>query len=109
MFRRKLVWSKGSSIMERSLFKKIQMLLGIKCRDATVLISKAQDTPLHPHEKWAIKLHLVSCVACKRYKKQLMVITKIFKMVGDLKNLDIQKNHYSAKTPTPKHIGVDLD
>jgi hypothetical protein len=42
----------------------------LTCKEATVLVSAAQDRRLRPGEWLALRLHLMICVACARFARQ---------------------------------------
>ena len=46
----------------------------LNCRQATRLISQAMDTTLPWHRRLAVRLHLLYCVWCRRYARQLQVV-----------------------------------
>ncbi len=43
----------------------------LKCRQACRLLSEAQDRRLTRRERLALAYHLLICVHCRRYRKQL--------------------------------------
>jgi len=47
------------------------MKLWLTCREATRLISDAQDRDLGALERVALRLHVAVCDACTRFAKQL--------------------------------------
>ncbi|MDO5059914.1 MAG: zf-HC2 domain-containing protein, partial [Neisseria sp.] len=46
----------------------------LKCKEACSLLSQSQDRPLTFRERITLRLHLLFCVHCRRYRKQLDVI-----------------------------------
>lgn len=52
----------------------IQMILSLSCREASTLLSKAQDTPLGWPERLAIRMHLLICKSCRRFSHQLSLL-----------------------------------
>jgi len=48
----------------------------LKCKEATVLISKSMDLKLGLIQRSRLKLHLMRCSGCKAYKKQLLFIQR---------------------------------
>lgn len=58
-------------------------LLNQPCRDMTGLLSKAMDADLPFRERFAYKLHLVYCTACRRYRKQLLGLRTVLRRVVD--------------------------
>jgi len=43
----------------------------LSCKEATRLLSQAQDRPLTYSERVKLRLHLAACVACTRFSRQL--------------------------------------
>jgi putative zinc finger protein len=44
------------------------------CREASELLSQAQDRPLTLREKFALHVHLPLCEACRNFRTQLDVL-----------------------------------
>ncbi|UCE60899.1 MAG: zf-HC2 domain-containing protein [Phycisphaerales bacterium] len=58
-------------------------LLNRPCRDMTGLISAAQDRDLPRTERFAVWLHLLYCVACRRFSRQVRYIRQILRGITD--------------------------
>ena len=43
----------------------------MNCKQATLLLSEAQERDLTSREKLGLRLHVLLCTACRRFKKQL--------------------------------------
>ena len=43
----------------------------LSCKEATRLLSQAQDRPLNYAERIKLRLHLGVCIACTRFSRQL--------------------------------------
>jgi hypothetical protein len=43
----------------------------LSCKEATRLLSQAQDRPLSLGERVKLRLHLLVCTACTRFARQL--------------------------------------
>lgn len=43
----------------------------INCRNATRLLSEAQERPLSITERMSLKLHVVMCSGCQNFKDQM--------------------------------------
>jgi len=50
------------------------------CKQASKLISLSLDRPLSWSEKLQLKLHLLICTACRRFKKQLILLGVALKL-----------------------------
>lgn len=64
------------------MFKKVLVWIICKtlptCKDTTELVSRSLETELSRREKIKMKLHLWSCLACRRYLTQIKFMSKIF-------------------------------
>ena len=49
-------------------------LLRMRCRHASRLISQSLDRPLRGREKFSLRLHLLMCKWCRRYREQIRII-----------------------------------
>lgn len=43
----------------------------LSCREASRLMSEARERPLRWRERFALRLHLRVCAACRDFRKQL--------------------------------------
>jgi hypothetical protein len=43
----------------------------LNCKQTSVLVSQSLDRPLTWRERWAVRLHLLICVYCRRFTQQL--------------------------------------
>ncbi|MCA9261898.1 MAG: hypothetical protein KDA61_21920 [Planctomycetales bacterium] len=57
-----------------SLLKSLRQILYLNCEGAAHLLSDEQDRSLLRSERWALRMHLLVCAACRQYKKQVAVI-----------------------------------
>jgi hypothetical protein len=46
----------------------------LSCKEATRVVSQAQDRPLSAFERWKLGLHLKVCDACTRFERQMHVL-----------------------------------
>jgi hypothetical protein len=58
-------------------------LLNAPCRDITALLSKSLDTRLPLRERFAARLHVLYCKACKRFKKQTIFLRQAMRAATD--------------------------
>lgn len=47
----------------------------LSCKDVTHKISQSQDRTLTLHDRIGVKLHLLICYACRRFVRQLTILT----------------------------------
>jgi hypothetical protein len=52
-------------------------LLTLRCREATALLSASQDGELGRLDRWALRLHLLICAPCRRYRRQLRKLARV--------------------------------
>ncbi len=52
-------------------------ILTLKCKDASVLLTRMQDEPLSKSDRLALKFHVMICKPCRRFKKQLELIKRV--------------------------------
>lgn len=60
---------------------KDKMPLMISCDEATYIISKNQHEKIGIKKWIQLKIHLMMCVYCRRYEKQIRLITKIINKI----------------------------
>ena len=56
------------------VWRAIVMLLTLKCDHATHLVSDSYERKLTRVERWALRLHQISCRYCRRLAKQLDLV-----------------------------------
>jgi len=49
-------------------------MLGLSCKDASALLSQAQERTLGPYERLKLRLHLGLCDGCTNFRRQLEFI-----------------------------------
>ncbi|HKP66653.1 MAG TPA: zf-HC2 domain-containing protein [Casimicrobiaceae bacterium] len=54
------------------MFHRLTHLLS--CKEATRLMSQAQDRPLGYAERVKLRLHLAACTACTRFSRQMTLL-----------------------------------
>ena len=48
----------------------------LTCKDASRLVSEAEDRPLGLRERLGLRLHLWICANCRRYERQIRFLRK---------------------------------
>jgi hypothetical protein len=43
----------------------------LSCKETSLLVSQSLDRGLSWRERWAVRLHLLLCAACARFKRQV--------------------------------------
>ena len=56
--------------------KSISWLLGhwLSCKEATRVVSRAQERSLSAFEAWKLRMHLAVCEKCTRFEQQIRLI-----------------------------------
>ena len=52
-------------------FSTIKFLLALTCDESARLSSEALDRDLSCVERWAVRLHAISCRSCRRFRRQV--------------------------------------
>jgi Putative zinc-finger len=60
MSRREIVWK----------------ILTLPCSEAARLSSESLDRTLPAHDRLAVRLHILACVSCRHYRRQLRALRK---------------------------------
>lgn len=63
--------------MIKNGFNKIVWKFLPGCKDITALVSRAMENDLSWREKFVMKTHLYTCIACQRYLKQLKFMSEV--------------------------------
>ena len=58
----------------RSTWDAIVLLFTLRCKESTQIVSAGFERELSSVERWAVRLHFVSCRYCYRFQKQLKLI-----------------------------------
>lgn len=54
----------------------------MNCKQATELLSQAQDRPLSLGERLGLRLHLLICTGCSNFRRQLEVLRQACRRIG---------------------------
>ena len=53
------------------VWKAVKLLLTLHCEESSRLQSEGLERKLSGVERWAVRLHFLSCKACRHFRKQL--------------------------------------
>lgn len=69
----------------KKLLAATKLILTLKCEQSTRIVSESLDRELSGVERWAVRLHYISCWSCRRFGKQLHMIRDALKtrVAGD--------------------------
>ncbi len=77
----------------------------LNCRQITRLVSQSMDTRLAWYQRWAVRLHLVYCVWCRRYAAQIKFLRKATReLVNGPVEKSIQKLSQEEKAQIRAHL-----
>lgn len=71
------------------------------CKEMTRLLSDAMDRTLPWHVRLRIRIHLLMCTLCERYKRQLLFIRDLLRKHGDRLD-DVSGSHEASLSPEAK-------
>lgn len=54
----------------------------LTCKDATRLISERQERPLGFRERLGLRMHILMCVYCRRFERQIELMRKAMRVLG---------------------------
>jgi hypothetical protein len=54
----------------------------LSCKDATQLISQSMDTSLPIAKRIGVRIHLLTCIFCTRYERQLRLIRETLRRLA---------------------------
>jgi hypothetical protein len=54
----------------------------LSCKDVTHLISQSMDASLPIGKRVGVRLHLLICIFCRRYERQLRMIRETLRLVS---------------------------
>ena len=66
-----------------SVLRAIRMLLALQCDESKRLMSEGLDRDLSRVERWALRLHFVSCIACRGVRKQFAFLQQAARRRGE--------------------------
>lgn len=69
--------------------KKMQLILTIRCEEASQLVSESFERKLNWHEKLAIKGHAIVCWSCRQFARQLQFIRSAMNRRSNLELEDL--------------------
>ena len=64
----------------KKLLSAVKLLLTLKCEQSTHIVSQSLDRKLSAVERWAVRLHHISCYSCRRFAKQIRLLKDALKM-----------------------------
>lgn len=52
----------------------------LTCKDASHLVSHGQDRALSFRERWGLRIHLMMCVNCRRFERQIALMRRLLRL-----------------------------
>jgi len=59
-----------------AIFSAVRLVLTLSCEESTRLVSTSCDRGLDPAESWALRLHVLVCRSCRRFRRQILFLRK---------------------------------
>ena len=72
----------------------------LTCKDASRLQSQSQDRPLHLGERLSLRLHLLICDNCRRFKQQLDLIRRACQRANESEGMRVGGKELSPEART---------
>jgi hypothetical protein len=69
------------------------------CKDASRLITENLERLFGFWERWGLKLHLLMCVNCQRFERQMTLMRQALRMLGKRAGVDALATFDSADFP----------
>ena len=64
------------------IFRALKLILTLRCEDSIRILSESRDGPVSWVELWAYRLHLIGCVPCRRFRRQIDFIRRAARRRG---------------------------
>lgn len=64
--------------------KRLFQLLNASCEEIAALVSAGLDRDLSGAERFAVHLHLLYCKACRRYRRQILLLRQTLRRMASL-------------------------
>lgn len=58
----------------KNFLSAVRLILTLKCEHSTHLVSDGFDRDLTFSERWAVRLHAMVCLSCRRFGKQIRLL-----------------------------------
>ena len=55
----------------KRMLSAIRLILTLRCEQSTQIVSDSLDRDLSAVERWAVRLHYISCWSCRRFGRKL--------------------------------------
>lgn len=78
----------------------LRAMLTLRCPHATRLISESMDRPLTRRERFGLRMHLLTCRPCARFKKQWHSLRALFS-----RSFEVETEDPTNATP-PMPVGL---
>lgn len=74
----------------KRLLSALKLLLTLKCEQSTRIISQSLDQELSSVERWAVRLHYLSCYSCRRFGVQIHQLKTALRMCPEKTSEDLR-------------------
>ena len=59
----------------------------LSCKDVTRLVSESMDRTLPPGKRLGVRLHLLVCRFCERYRRQLLLLREVARHLSSVEEV----------------------
>ena len=77
------------------------------CKDMAYLLSKALDQDLRFRERWTLRLHLVLCPICVRFRRYLLFLRRAARRLDETADRDSDDNKLSIAARARQQRGLE--
>lgn len=84
--------------------RELLRLLNAPCRDIAALVSASMDTELSGAQRWAVRIHLLYCRACRAYRRHVRMLRQIVQAAlrqSDAAIAEAETGRPALPTPAP--------
>lgn len=67
----------------KQFFSAAKLILTLRCEQSTHIVSESLDRDLSAVERWAVRLHYISCWSCRRFGKQIRHLREALRLHPD--------------------------
>ena len=94
------------------LFRAIRLILTLRCEQSTQLVSASLENELTFAERWAVRLHAISCWSCRRFRRQILFLREAMRhpdFSSQIESLSGQVLSLDAKERIRQRVISDLN
>jgi hypothetical protein len=74
-----------------TILRQLHLILTITCGRASQLTSDSFERKLLRHERWALKIHKLSCWSCRQFERQLHFVRNALQRIRQREQLSLDQ------------------